>query len=117
MAHTREKSKRWMFEKNNDNDDSDYEEEIVIKKSDLQKRDYARSLQTLTTITTLIVTALAVFLSWTINTSAGLSIAEKVFYAVFAGLFGPFYLIYFILVSKDMAEMKALLNQLSSKRY
>lgn len=41
--------------------------------------------------------ALAVYLSWTCNTAAGVDTAGKVIYAIFAYLFGFLYLIFYAL--------------------
>ncbi len=41
--------------------------------------------------------ALAVYLSWSCNTAAGVDTVGKVIYAVFAWIFGFFYLVFYAL--------------------
>jgi len=49
----------------------------------------------------LIIAIFAVYLSWSCNTANGETMGMKVLYALFALLFAPFYLIYYLLVRKD----------------
>lgn len=46
----------------------------------------------------MLIGILAAYLSWTCNTAQGLGTPEKVIYALFAYLFGGFYLIYYFFV-------------------
>lgn len=46
----------------------------------------------------ILIGVIAAYLSWTCNTSKGISTVEKVIYALFAYLFGGLYLIYYFLV-------------------
>lgn len=51
-------------------------------------------------IFSLLIGFYAAYLSWTCNTAKGVDTTEKVIYAIFAYIFGFFYLIYYLLVNK-----------------
>ena len=54
----------------------------------------------LANIIALVLGAWAAYLSWTCNTLQGESTGAKVFYAFFAFMFGPWYLIYYYLAKR-----------------
>ena len=99
---------RQQRRRDTDDEDDDYEE-VKVSKRDV------KAIQTFSTIISIFVTVLAVYLSWSVNTVSGEPILIKVLYALIAGLFGPFYLIYFILVSKDVAELRYTMKELSAR--
>jgi hypothetical protein len=65
----------------------------------------------------IVIVALCVYLSWTLNTSLGESTPVKVLYALVAAMFGPIYLVYYILVSADIARLTRLQGEMKSSRF
>ncbi len=55
----------------------------------------------LSTLLSLAIMALCIYLSWTCNTKQGIDVIMKVFYAFWAAFFNMFYLIYYFLVRKQ----------------
>ena len=56
-------------------------------------------------IISLVLGAWAVYLSWTCNTLQGESTGMKIFYAFFAFIFGPFYLIYYLIAKRSECNL------------
>ena len=51
-----------------------------------------------------LISAVAIYLSWSCNSSLGYGMLEKVVYAAGAGLFGTLYLVYFVLFRGDVCK-------------
>lgn len=51
-----------------------------------------------------LISAVAIYLSWSCNTALGYKTLEKVVYAAGAGLFGTLYLVYFVLFRGDICK-------------
>ena len=56
-------------------------------------------------IISLLLGGWAVYLSWTCNTLKGVSTGMKVLYAFFAFLFGPFYLLYYLIANRGECNL------------
>lgn len=55
-------------------------------------------------IVSALISAIAVYLSWTCNSALGYNMVEKVLYALAAGFFGVVYLFYFVLIRGDTCK-------------
>ena len=70
----------------------------MVSQEEQRKRQQQEQLAN---IVALVLGAWAAYLSWTCNTLQGATTGAKVFYAFFAFLFGPWYLIYYYLSNKS----------------
>ena len=74
----------------------------LIKKENLEEQKNYSIFQIILSI---LVSSLAVYLSWTCNSAVGINVLLKIIYAIFAFLFGPLYFVYYLLVQQNTCDL------------
>ena len=75
------------------NESFQYDNRVPLTRKELQR------LIRVSMYLSIFIGVLSIYLSWTRNTSLGVSTGWKVFYAFFAGMFGTLYLFFYFLRS------------------